>query len=200
MIPEMILPIEMVSAVGEADVARPALDEDEFRVFYGQHARPVHAYLVHMTGSTTLADDLLQEACLRFLKAPVAEMGPDHRRAYFFRIAANLARDHFRGAKRWRPIEEAPPSAASIGSQREALPGEGLTMDLARHLGRLAPRQREALWLAYVEGASHDEIAQAIGMKSQSIRPMLFRARAKLAGMLRRAGLATAGQRGGESR
>jgi RNA polymerase sigma-70 factor (ECF subfamily) len=42
------------------------------------------------------------------------------------------------------------------------------------------------LWLAYAEGASHREIADALGLRPGSLKPLLFRARRKLAALLGR--------------
>jgi RNA polymerase sigma-70 factor (ECF subfamily) len=61
--------------------------------------------------------------------------------------------------------------------------------DVGRIFARLQPRERALLWLAYVEGRSHAEIAQAMGLRAISVRVMLFRARAALARRLRRAGV-----------
>jgi RNA polymerase sigma-70 factor, ECF subfamily len=55
-------------------------------------------------------------------------------------------------------------------------------------MDRLKPRERELLWLAYVEQFSHDEIASMVGAKSQSIRSMLARARESFARLLRPTG------------
>jgi RNA polymerase sigma-70 factor (ECF subfamily) len=49
----------------------------------------------------------------------------------------------------------------------------------------LSSRQQDALWLAYAEGSTHEEIADVLGMKTSSIKLLLFRARRKLAGILR---------------
>jgi DNA-directed RNA polymerase specialized sigma24 family protein len=43
------------------------------------------------------------------------------------------------------------------------------------------------LWLAYVEGASHSEIADALGLRQGSLKTMLLRARRKLAALMGRA-------------
>jgi RNA polymerase sigma-70 factor, ECF subfamily len=48
----------------------------------------------------------------------------------------------------------------------------------------LKSRERQLLWLAYVEGSSHKEIADSTGLKAGSIRLLLFRARRKLAGLI----------------
>jgi len=48
----------------------------------------------------------------------------------------------------------------------------------------LKPRERELLWLAYVEGMNHAEIAGATGLRVLSVRLLLFRARKRAAGLL----------------
>ena len=62
--------------------------------------------------------------------------------------------------------------------------------DVAAALGRLKPRERQVLWLAYVEGSSHKEIAEIAGVRAPSVRLLLFRARRKLADLLRKRGVA----------
>ena len=52
-------------------------------------------------------------------------------------------------------------------------------------LAQLRLRDRQLLWLAYAEGYSHREIAEVTGLASASIRLLLFRARRKIAALLR---------------
>jgi RNA polymerase sigma-70 factor (ECF subfamily) len=54
-------------------------------------------------------------------------------------------------------------------------------------MSNLKPRERAMLWLAYAEGASHREIADVLGLRPGSLKPMLFRARRRLAALLGRA-------------
>jgi RNA polymerase sigma-70 factor, ECF subfamily len=163
------------------------MDEGAFRIFYDRTARPVWAYLARMTGDPRLADDLLQEAYYRFLRARVDHENEAHQRNYLFRIATNLVRD-----VRRRPRAEAAsiadvPRAADAADPRTAdvADAAALRVDLARAMQRLSPRERDLLWLAYAQGSSHDEIAAALGLKTSSIKMLLFRARRRLAALLR---------------
>ena len=65
----------------------------------------------------------------------------------------------------------------------------GRKLDVGAVLGELSPRQRAMLWLAYVEGYEHREIAEILGLRAASIRVLLFRARRRLAALLRERGL-----------
>jgi len=166
------------------------MDEDAFRLFYERTARPVWAYLSRMSGDAKLADDLLQEAYYRFLRANVTLESDAHRRNYLFRIATNLVRD-----LRRRPRVAESPLPDGIGDLEHADPqsadaanGAVRRLDLARSMARLKPRERELLWLAYAQGSSHKEIAETLGLKSASIKLLLFRARRRLAGLLREGG------------
>jgi RNA polymerase sigma-70 factor (ECF subfamily) len=58
--------------------------------------------------------------------------------------------------------------------------------DLRRAMSRLRPRERALLWLAYAQGHAHTEIAEVLGVKTGSVKLLLFRARRKLAGLMRR--------------
>ena len=55
---------------------------------------------------------------------------------------------------------------------------------MERLFARLSVRERMLLWLAYVEGASHREIAGSMGIGENSVRVVLYRARKRLAGIL----------------
>jgi RNA polymerase sigma-70 factor (ECF subfamily) len=160
------------------------MTEETFRLFYDRTARPVWLYLARMTRDDRLADDLLQEAYYRFLRATVTFDDDEHRKNYLFRIATNLVRDHRRRSR----ISAA---AAGVGAghrpDTKGDPGDQAArrIDLARALGQLKPRERSVLWLAYALGWSHEEIAASVGVKAASMKALLHRARKRLAALLR---------------
>ena len=161
------------------------MDEEAFRGFYDRTSRMLWAYLERLTGDRQSADDLLQESYYRFLRSEAALDGEAHRRHYLFRIATNLVRDRIRRS-RTRPTplaQEYVEAAAAPGVPQAAVERR---LDLTRAMSQLKPRERALLWLAYGQGATHREIAQMVGVTHASVKPLLFRARRKLAGLLGR--------------
>jgi RNA polymerase sigma-70 factor, ECF subfamily len=172
--------LDRFEAVGETDQAFH-MDEETFRAFYDRTVRSLWAYLSRLTGDAHLADDLLQETYYRFLRIDRPFSSEAHRRHYLFRIATNLVRD---GQRRHRvQFVPVPDEQAAEGDAAER---SALRADLQRAMERLTSRERELLWLAYALGSSHEEIAQTLGLKTGSIKLLLFRARRRLAQYLGR--------------
>jgi RNA polymerase sigma-70 factor, ECF subfamily len=170
----------------DADVSFQ-MDEDAFRAFYDRTARALWNYLARITGDTQAADDLLQETYYRFLRTHGTWDGESHRRAYLFRIATNLVHDGRRRSRR-APIVALPEpeKVSDIASRGDVAESAVQRTDLRRAMSRLRPRERALLWLAYGQGHAHAEIAQTLGVKTASVKLLLFRARRKLAGLMRR--------------
>jgi RNA polymerase sigma-70 factor, ECF subfamily len=172
---------------GSNEMVRPAdrvMDDEAFAAFYQRTARPLWAYLSRVSGNGALADDLLQESYLRFLGAAYPwKDGEVACRRYLFRIATNLLRDHWR-RPRSTSLEEVPETALSFVDENTLERIDSARL-LAPAFGRMSPRDRQLLWLAYAEGATHNEIAEITGLGTASIRILLFRARRKLARLLR---------------
>jgi RNA polymerase sigma-70 factor (ECF subfamily) len=165
----------IAGAVPLADKEAAAMDEQEFRVLYDATARPILAYLAGVTGRRDVAEDVLQETYCRFLIRRPQSMDANETRRYLFRIATNLLRD------RWRKgDDETWQESAEEGFSVDV----DTQMDVRAAMRALKPRERELLWLAYVEGMDHTEIAAATGLRAISVRMLMFRARKKAAGLL----------------
>ena len=166
----------------ETDATVPLeMDEESFRGFYDRTARSLRAYLARVTGDGALADDLLQEAYYRFLRARGSYEGEAHRRNTLFRIATNLIHDSRRRA-RVAPLIDT--SGHEIADRRDQGAATERATDLRRAMTHLKPRERALLWLAYAQGSSHKEIAESLGLRTASVKLLLFRARRRLAGLL----------------
>jgi RNA polymerase sigma-70 factor (ECF subfamily) len=132
-----------------------------------------------MLGRSEDADDVLQEVWITAHDHP-PEVGPDSNvRAWLFRVATNRALDRLAGSKR---------RAAALSSRRFRLepetdqdPDAGLLRldDRARariraHVARLPRKQREAVWLRWIEGRGYEEIAGRLDCSPESARANVY--------------------------
>jgi RNA polymerase sigma-70 factor (ECF subfamily) len=159
------------------------IDEQTFHLLYRRTAAGLRAYAARVLGNATYADDIVQESYLRLVRSPPATDDPQQLRAFLFRVASRLIVDHWRRRRheRGRPDD----SAAARGGPGPDIP---LRLDMARVFEQLNPQQRQLMWLAYVEGADHREIAATLGLRERSVRVLLHRTRRKLARLLRDGG------------
>jgi RNA polymerase sigma-70 factor, ECF subfamily len=165
-------------------LARPdtlPMDSDAFAGFYQRSAPALRSYLVRVSGNAALADDLTQESYLRFLCATCPEGGEVNYRRYLFRIATNLLRDHWR-RPRTACLEDVPEPLLAMRDGLSRIDSQAV-LDPA--MARMRPRERQLLWLAHAEGYSHREISEITGLSTAGIRLLLFRARRKIARLLR---------------
>jgi RNA polymerase sigma-70 factor (ECF subfamily) len=164
------------------------MDEERFRLFYQQTARPLWSYLARITGDRRHADDLLQETYYRFLRASATFESDEHRQRYLFRIATNLSRDFRRRADTRAVTVSVEDSDGVLDPRQRGDASPESRRDVARALTQLRPRERSLLMLAYVQGWSHAEIAQSLGLKTGSLKAMLWRARRRLMTVMKGSG------------
>ncbi len=159
------------------------VDETVFRNFYDRTVSALRSYLRMLCRDTAVADDLLQESYFRFLQAGISGLNELQMKAYLYKTATSAARDHWRAEKRERRWQEVPPA------ESESAGDPNLSHDMNQLFQKLNPSEQTLLWLAYVEGFQHREIAEALNLKEKSVRVMLFRARKQLAEMVTQEGL-----------
>ena len=174
--------LEQLAAQGDVADVPFVMDEEAFRAFYDRTARALWSYLLRTTGDRQLADDLMQEAYYRFLRAARQYESEAHRRNSLFHIATNLVRD-----MRRRPSTVPLPETDHASLQVDGDVADRMLRraDLHRAMAQLRPRERSLLWLAYAHGESHRDIADILGVRSGSVKLLLFRARRKLATLLK---------------
>ena len=158
------------------------LDEAAFAAFHGRSARALRAYVYRVVGNASDADDIVQEAFLRILRTDVPTDNEEHLRRYLYRVASNLIVDRWRRLKHEEGEDAMPePVTAAPHYEDDAW--------VAKIFAELKPRDRALLWLAYVEGESHEEIAASLGVGRRGVRVMLFRARRRLRDLLQARGI-----------
>lgn len=158
------------------------LDEAAFAAFHARSSRALRAYVYRVVGNPSDADDIVQDAFLRMLRADVPADDEEHLRRYLYRVASNLIVDRWRRRK----FEQGAELPSELSSPRPRFEEDA---DVAKIFSELKARDRALLWLAYVEGESHEEIASSLGVGRRGVRVMLFRARRRLRDLLQARGL-----------
>jgi RNA polymerase sigma-70 factor (ECF subfamily) len=154
--------------------------------FYTNHSRSFWFYIYKICGDENMADDIFQESVYKFLKATPEIQNERHMKVYLYRIAFRLIVDKKRRIKvEKKSFEEKVHTYErdmfDVRQESEAL----LSMETEKTFKKLKPKQRMLLWLAYVEGYSYTEISEMTSTKKNSLKVQLFRAREKMATLLR---------------
>ena len=155
----------------------PALD-------LAQHRAALHRFVVRVVGNADLAEDVVQEALLRAIASPAGFAGNAKPLTWLSAIALNVLRDHFRRPATRREVGGGEETLEALPSEDEdallALMKDEMGACIGDHLMALPDRQREVLTLHDIGGASHAEVAAALGIAEGNARVLLHRARAAL--------------------
>jgi RNA polymerase sigma-70 factor, ECF subfamily len=166
-------------------------DGGAVRALYQRHAARVYAVVRRLAGDDALAEDWSQEAWVRALHALPGFRGECQFTTWLHRIAVNSAlhgrRSRERRTGREEPMEAAEPSTPPEGDR--AL----LRMRLEKAMERLPEGMRRVLVLHDVEGYTHEEIGTMLGIHPGTCKSQLFKARARMRGLLAPAAEATQG-------
>jgi RNA polymerase sigma-70 factor, ECF subfamily len=162
-------------------VATDSTERDQFQGFYLRVAPALRGYIGRVCGDQALADDIFQESFLKFLRTVRWSAPERQQKAFLFKIAARLIIDH---GRRIKPDSLDAAELAGDGDA-PAVRRQHMETDMEKLFNALKPRDRSLLWLAYVEGYSHEEMAEVLGLKAKSIRVLLFRLRGSFAAALR---------------
>jgi RNA polymerase sigma-70 factor, ECF subfamily len=156
---------------------REALEE-----LYLIHFDRIYSYLHMSVGNRHDAEDLTTQTFVKMLES----IGKFRWRsapfsAWLFRIAHNLAMDHFRANRRWQPEEDVPepdPGEQSAAEQ-EALESIG-RQSMLEMIERLSHEQKQVLTLKFVFNFSNAEAATILDKTEGAIKSLQHRALASL--------------------
>jgi RNA polymerase sigma-70 factor (ECF subfamily) len=175
----------------DADLIRHAQQGDcnAARALYQRHAGRVYAIVRRLAGDDALAEDWAQEAWVRAFRALPTFRGDSMFTTWLHRIAVNSAlhgrRSRERRTGREEPVDET--AAVAPAAERTVL-----RLRLEKAMARLPDGMRRVLVLHDVEGYTHEEIGEMLGVAPGTCKSQLFKARAKMREMLRPATVSTA--------
>lgn len=141
-------------------------------MLFESYAPRVKSYMMRQGADPTTAEELAQETLLTvWRKAALYSGDKGSATTWIFTIARNLRIDRLRREVAWQPLpddieeQEAPdPAPDEAVSERER------SAKVQAVLAELPPDQAEAVNLSYVEGLSHSEIAERLGVPLGTVK------------------------------
>src|SRR6266508_1616091 len=157
-------------------------DRNALEELYLIHFDRIYSYLHVSVGNRHDAEDLTTQTFLKMLEsigrfrwqsAPFS--------AWLFRIAHNLAMDHFRARRRWQPEEEVPEPAGSEepSAELQAMQSIG-RQSMLELIQDLSPEQQQVLTLKFVFNFANADVATILEKTEGAIKSLQHRALASL--------------------
>jgi RNA polymerase sigma-70 factor, ECF subfamily len=153
-------------------------DRDALEELYLIHFDRIYSYLHVSVGNRHDAEDLTTQTFLKMLEsigkfrwqsAPFS--------AWLFRIAHNLAMDHFRAARRWQPEEEVPEPEPDESTSAEAGALDSIgRKSMLELIEELSPEQQQVLTLKFVFNFPNADVATILGKTEGAIKSLQHRA------------------------
>ncbi len=124
------------------------------------------------------AEDLVQDALVHAWQRLWTLRDPERFGPWVRRIVTRRCLTRARRRRHKEPIEaatEAGEAGSTTGLLQAASPEPGSRLDAARLLAALAPKQRAALYLTWIEGCTDREAGRAMGLRPATVRVHRFR-------------------------
>jgi RNA polymerase sigma-70 factor (ECF subfamily) len=153
-------------------------DREALEALYLLHFDRIYSYLHMSVGNRHDAEDLTTQTFLKMLEAIGRfrwQSAPFS--AWLFRIAHNLAMDHFRASRRWQPEEEVPepPDETEPSAEQAAFQSIG-RQSMLELIEELSHEQQQVLTLKFVFNLPNGEVATILGKTEGAIKSLQHRA------------------------
>ena len=189
----MTLPLTLAPSAPPArphdDVALASQgDRRAFERIYRSHVDRIFSVCVRMVGDRGTAEELTQDAFVRAWEKLGTFRGDSQFSTWLHRLAVNVVLNdrEAEGRRRDRHDDGIEDMDTLAFSDVRPLPVPGLSLDLERAIAALPPGARKVFVLHDVEGYTHEEIAETLGVTAGGCKAQLHRARMLLRRMLNR--------------
>src|SRR5712691_8232244 len=153
-------------------------DREALEELYLLHFDRIYSYLHMSVGNRHDAEDLTTQTFLKMLESITKfrwQAAPFS--AWLFRIAHNLAMDHFRATRRWQPEEDVPEPADETELSAEAAAFQAIgRQSMLELIEGLSIEQQQVLTLKFVFNLPNAEVATVLGKTEGAIKSLQHRA------------------------
>ena len=171
--------------IDESQIIRRAMagDESSLRALWTRHAPHIDVVVRRLVGGDSdLAADVAQEVWIQIFRALPSYRGDSQFSTWAHRIAVNRTLNALRKTRRLGNIEtEIEDDSASVEPDTER---SFVAESIEAAAAKLSPGARAVFMLHDVEGYTHEEIAEQLGITTGGSKSQLFKARGKLRKLL----------------
>ena len=172
--------IEPADKHTETDVERAARgDRQAFERLYRLHVDRIYSLCTRMVGDRTRAEELTQDAFVRAWEKLAQFRGESAFGTWLHRLAVNVVLNdrQTEGRRRGRQDDSVEDVDTMAHGSVHAEAHPALSIDLERAIAGLPPGARKVFVLHDVEGYTHDEIGEILGVTAGGCKAQLHRAR-----------------------
>lgn len=150
------------------------MENQKFIDFYNEYSRSLWLYIFKLCSDEHLTGDIVQESFLKIIKANQNFKNDLYKKPYLYKTATNLLID----LKRRKKVKD---KNFNYQIQHGKFYSHDFyNIEIEQIFQFLKIKEKSLLWLAYVEGYSHQEIGEMLGLKTKSVKTMLNRAKKKV--------------------
>ena len=165
--------------------------QDELEEIYLAYAKPLYFYLWKLSGSESLAEELMQETFYRAtLSLDVYEGGQV--KSWLYKVARNTYLDEWRKRKRWKwdPFSNqlVESMVSPYGLPEDQLDKQEVAEDIQDVATLLPENYRSILHLREYEMFSYEEIAETFDLSIDQVKVSIHRARQRFKQLAERHG------------
>jgi len=172
---------------GPRDEEAQLLDECQagnvsaFEHLYERHGPRMKSIAANLLGNLADAEDAVQDCFLKVYRGAASFRGASRLSTWIYRVLVNSCYDMLRKRRRY-PVEARSEGETSVSSREPVTPAfdHPLRVSLEACVKDLEPRRRAAFLLFEVEGFTHREVGDILGVPEGTSKTLLFEARREL--------------------
>lgn len=169
------------AAERETDSTSPAAAyQDDFEQLIVEHQSGLIRYAYRMVKNRELAQDMVQEAFVRYIKNPPRYGLPKQRASWLFRVTHNLCIDYMKRETKRRDIYEKVEQPTEVPQPGEDLVARESWGEMERFVGELSENQQTVIYLFFQQGKSYKEIEAITDLSLSNVGMLLHRGLKKI--------------------
>jgi RNA polymerase sigma-70 factor (ECF subfamily) len=159
----------------------------DWAAILSQHGRMVWRTVYRLLGHHDDALDCYQEtflAAVRCARSQTIADWPSFLVSLATRRAMDRLRQRYRSGRRAIPIDTVPEPSSEVDGPIQQARANELMERVREGMADLPEKQAEVFWFSCLEGLSHQQIADLLGVPPSEVRVLLHRARTRLSAVL----------------